>query len=255
MSNPVAAALSDHIRSQPIFGQLLIRPSGAGFELRHVLDEDATGLEFLPLSKLRSWVQTTATGAFRPLKSSPNLRRGWTTPVANAAELAEAVEAIYPGALADWHAVRTGRGLPTGYREFVGRQTGMYRIAAMLSDEQAARVAHACCAAHLCLKRRLWTVPGSDSDAAGEKSSIPCLEPCAVLLELARKAMRIEQEEAVSVALAPSDLATIRAALVNAAQRTVVREGDVASPENPRRALLALAKLENVAESAADAGD
>jgi hypothetical protein len=234
----------EQLRREPVFGQVLVRELAAGWEIRSVVDREATELKTLSALELRAWVQTTATGAFRPLKSAPNLRPGWRVEVPDAVGMVEVLDSVYPGAVADWAAWRTGRAVAIGFRSFVERQTGMYRVAAMLAEEPAARVARACCAASFCLKRRLWTVPGLEEDAVSAKSVIPCLEPCALLLEFARKAMRIEQEEPVSVALAPSDWTTIREALREASQRAVAREGDVASAGNPRRALLTLAKLE-----------
>jgi hypothetical protein len=71
----------------------------------------------------------------------------------------------------------------------------MYRITQMLDDAQAREVIRACCNAGCCLKRRLWTVESLAPDAPAEKSEIPCWEPCAILLESARKAVRVEQAE------------------------------------------------------------
>jgi hypothetical protein len=95
------------------------------------------------------------------------------------------------------------------------------------------------------LKRRLWTVNGLASDAAEEKSLIPCLEPCALLLELARKAMRIEQEEKIELELSPGETATLMAALQIALAQpaSIAREADVDQPANPRRLQLLLEKL------------
>ena len=117
----------------------------------------------------------------------------------------------------DWFAAQ---GVPpvTNYREFTGRQTGMYRITQLLTDEQAGIVARAACQERFCLKRRLWTVEGLAPDTPGKsaapsgKSEIPCLEPCAILLELARKATRIEQEEKADVQLSRSEIESVLAA-------------------------------------------
>jgi hypothetical protein len=83
------------------------------------------------------------------------------------------------------------------------------------------------------------------ADAADAKSVIPCLEPCSVLLELARKAARIEQEEELHVAIAPDDSATILASLEAAVANpdASVREGDLSAANNPRRVRLTLEKL------------
>ena len=106
----------------------------------------------------------------------------------------QALNQLYPGAIADWYAAQTQPVPVTNYREFTERQTGMYRIATLLDDQQAAAVIRAGCHRRCCLKRRHWLVAGLEPDPAAEKSLIPCLEPCAVLLELARQAVRLEQE-------------------------------------------------------------
>jgi hypothetical protein len=255
MQNPALSAFLDGLETETVFGQVLVRRVGDGFELRHVEDRAEEGLRPLVSAAVRSWVQFTETGAFRALKSAPNLRRGWRLTVSDGNGLAGVLDVLYPGGLADWFAARQSSGSAIDFRGFVERQTGMYRIAAMLTDDQAGRVTKACCAPTLCLKRRLWTVPGQEADLAGKKSLIPCLEPCALFLEFARKAMRIEQEAAINLVMAPSDLAAVRAALSKLAQTPAVREGDVASSENPRRALLALAKLDDLPEPAVVDGE
>jgi hypothetical protein len=246
MQNPALNAFLDRLAIEQVFGQVLVSRSGTGFELRHVEDRTVEGLNRCSVKELRAVAQFTTGGAFRPLKSAPTLRRGWLWAAPDPSALAQALDTLYPGALADWFSAGQRESSVTDFRSFMERQTGMYRTAAMLSDPQAARATAACCASSFCLKRRLWAVPGLSPDAPAAKSVIPCLEPCALFLEFARKAMRIEQEPGISVVVAPSDLATIRAALVAAAGVAVSREGDVASAENPRRALLALAKLEDL---------
>jgi hypothetical protein len=256
MHNPALNTFLEGLETEAVFGQVLVRRVGHGFELRHVEDRDVAGLEPVVAAGLRALAQTTAAGAFRPLKSAPNLRRGWVMAVHDGVGLGRALDTFYPGALADWFVVeRSGRAAAVGFRDFLERQTGMYRIAAMLTDEQAGRVLKACCAPTLCLKHRLWGLPGEDLKTSGPKTRIPCLEPCALFLEFARKAMRIEQESGTSLVVAPSDLSTIRAALTALVHTSAAREGDVTSAENPRRALLALAKLDDLPEPAVVAGE
>ena len=97
---------------------------------------------------------------------------------------------LYPGALADWFAARQSEPPVTHYREFAGRQTGMYQVTAKLEDARVGEVIAATCAPAACLKRRLWTVAEMTSDPAEAKSRIPCLEPCALFLDAARRAAR-----------------------------------------------------------------
>jgi hypothetical protein len=158
--------------------------------LRHIDDShsDEALLEMIPLDQVRRLAQFTANGRFRPLKSAPDLRRGWCITLRSDAELKTALNQLYPGAIADWFAAQAVTPPVTHYRVFTARQTGMYRITQKLSDAQVASVIGTAYHKGLCLKQRLWTIPGLASDSASEKSLIPCLEPCALLLEFARKA-------------------------------------------------------------------
>ena len=52
--------------------------------------------------------KTTAAGEYRPLKSSPNLRRGWELLLADAGELFVAMNYLYPAGVVHWHLLREG---------------------------------------------------------------------------------------------------------------------------------------------------
>ncbi|MEO8425570.1 MAG: DR2241 family protein [Verrucomicrobiota bacterium] len=247
-SDPALEALVAKIGNELIVAQVMIRRTAAGFELRHVDDceQSSDTLRVLSLNDVRSLAQFTTQGAFRPLKSAPNLQKGWRLRPSGNAELETALNQLYPGLIADWFAARSPRPPITHYREFTNRQTGMYRVTQMLNDDQAAQVISAGCHNRLCLKQRLWTVEGLAPDAQKDKSLIPCLEPCALLLEFARKAMRIEQEEKVKIEVAPDELAVLKSSLQSSLKEAArdVREGDFNSPRNPRRIQLVLAKLD-----------
>ncbi len=197
IENPILKEFATEIGDELALAQVLIRRNGTGRELRHVDDRDtaAESLREIPLNEARTLAQYTAAGAFRPLKSAPTLQRGWRMLLKDDTELEAALDRLYPGALADWRAARMGNPPVTNFREFVNRQSGMYRITAKLTDGQAAQVIKGVCAAEFCLKRRLWSVATLEPDSPEGKSLIPCLEPCAILLESARKAMRAEQRE------------------------------------------------------------
>lgn len=247
VANPAWEKFVAQLGSELLVAQVLIRRLAAGFELCHETDR-ATAPEKLRqmnVSELRALAQTTVTGAFRPLKSAPNLPSGWRATAANDAALQLALDQLYPGAVADWFAATTQPSAVTHYRELTERQTGMYRITTMLTDAQAGAVIRACCDTAFCLKRRLWTVAGLQPDAVNAKSVIPCLEPCAILLEFARKAVRIEQEEKASLTMAPSELESAIGALEAALQHPEAadREADFNSSTNPRRLRLLLEKL------------
>ena len=246
-ANPAIDAFIRQLGTEIVWGEVLIRSSGTEFTLRHVTDADLdeTQLNRISIAEARQVAMFNPAGLFRPLRSSPDLAAGWLLVCFEASELWRALQEIYPGAVADWFAVQSGRPPITHYREFTNRQSGMYRITQLLTDEQAANVTRAACHQRFCLKQRLWTVDALEPDAPGSKSAIPCLEPCAVLLELARKAARIEQEEKLPVQITGSELESMLAAVdVTIKERAALdRTGDIGSPSNPRRLQLLLEKF------------
>ena len=254
--NPALEAFVAVLGPELVFGQVCIRTAGTGHELCHVADRDEapSRLRRVAVEELRALAQTTKEGAFRPLKSAPSLPCGWFTPIRNTTELERALNHLYPGAITDWYAARGNPPPTTGYREFSARQTGMYRITTMLSDVQAGEMIQACCHAGVCLKRRHWTVEGLAPDAADGKSLIPCLEPCAILLEFARKTARMGQEEKIDVSLSPSELETIGTSLekpLAVANHGDLREADFNAPGNPRRQQLVLRRIQRMLAEAA----
>jgi 4Fe-4S iron-sulfur cluster binding domain/DR2241 stabilising domain len=226
--NPDARTFLAAFDTEVVFGQVAVRRLERGFELRHESDRAAApdSLATLNGTELRDWAQTAAGGGFRPLKSAPNLRSGWRAEATDGAALELLLHYIYPGAVADWFAAQSAHPPLTSYRQFTARQTGMYRITTMLDDAVAGAAIRACCHVDFCLKRRLWSVAGLEPDAAGCKSLIPCLEPCALLLEFARKVARLEQGVA-----SPSE-----------EPKADVAESDFDAPNNPRRVRFGLEK-------------
>ena len=234
--NPALCAFIGQLGEEMILAQVLIRCSETGWELRNAADRDkaTTDLRDVPVESLRELVQFDAARAFRPLKSAPDLVGGWRCVAADEESLGDAVNRIYPGAVADWFAAQQSPTPVTGYREFTERQSGMYRITTMLDDAQAGLVIRAACHREFCLKQRRWSVQGLPADSVEEKSLLPCLEPCAVLLEFARKCARIEQEEKVAITLSATELADVKSAMEPAHNPATARSTD----EQRRRQLI-----------------
>ncbi len=194
--NPASKAFVAHLEEELLLGQVLIRRRGCGFELRHTADQAlaAEVLRPLAVAELRELAQFTVDKAFRPLKTAPTLPVGWRCAALTESELESALNHLYPGAVADWFAGQSGPSPVTDYRAFSQRQTGMYRITQLLSDQDGTRLVGDICSPSACLKRRLWSLAALAPDAATEKSIIPCLEPCVILLEVARKTARADQD-------------------------------------------------------------
>src|SRR4029077_19932746 len=73
---------------------------------------------------------------YRPLKTAPNLRVGWRLEVAGLGELRRALDFLYPGRLGMLAAGQANRLTTTALRDTLNRQSGMYRVAAKITDEQ-----------------------------------------------------------------------------------------------------------------------
>src|SRR5205809_3102549 len=141
------------------FGQILVQKrDGAGFVLSHRDDEW--------LDKLQTYRNTEDAieiakyddaGNYRPLKTAPNLRRRWQLELATVEELRRALDYFYPSRLAVLAAWKSGYLKTTALRETLDRQSGMYRVAAIISHPQINDlVAHFCRSDSGCLSTILW---------------------------------------------------------------------------------------------------
>ncbi len=261
--NPAVQAFVELVLSRATAGLeyievRIVSLGGSRFELRHRHDAsaDSTTLETHDLAGLRRLARTNAAGAFRPNKAAPGLRRGWIFTATSVSELERALDHLYPGTLPDWFAGRSATPPVTPFKEFTARQTGLYRITQILPPALAARTATACCTERFCLRQRLWTTEGLAPDSVEAKSVVPCLEPCSLMLDLARRAMKLEQEEKVSLAVAHGDLPVLAAALERALANpdAGVREGNTMDAGNPRRMQLLLEAIRPLLPSKEPAG-
>jgi len=144
-------------------------------------------------------------GNYRPLKTAPTLRHGWKLSLANLAELRLALDLFYPGRLAAFQAFEQNALVTTPLRATLERQTGMYRIAAQIREEQADQLVGRFCRSHGgCLRTILWrrdaagTAPSTQlppekfdprhDQTGGGKRVVPllCQEACNLLVAEAR---------------------------------------------------------------------
>ena len=223
-----------------IFGQVLVRRTPpAGYSLRHVADTGAKGLKpYKDPREAREIARLTEAGEHRPLKSSPNLRKGWELWVADKKELAVAINYLYPAGMVHWYLRTEGRLGITNYRETAARQSGIYRRVRRLSDGGVRAAARACCEDAVCLKRTLWDVDEKTPlEVERGEGEIPCPEPCSVFVSFARRVRLFEREKTDAMGLSPSEREDL-AALVEAAATGEVkfaREADFEEPLNERR--------------------
>ena len=225
------------------FAQVLIqREEPAGYRLCHIDDAVAEELKLYESPRdAREISKLTEDGEYRPLKSAPNLRRGWLLKVADERELATAMNYLYPAAVGHWHLHRESRLEVTHYRQNAARQSGIYKRVQALTDEGVQDAARACCEDAVCLKKTLWDV---DEDLSLEMDrgvgEIPCPEPCSIFVSFARRVRLFEREkkrDLDAIGLTPSEKEDLSALVEAAATGKVefAREAEFEEPLNERR--------------------
>lgn len=222
--------------------QVLVRFTGPGYEIRHLDDAELEGLSvYEDPREAREISKRTEEGEYRPLKSAPNLRRGWLLRVSDDKALAVAMNHLYPAALVHWYLHREGRLEVTNYRENAARQSGIYKRVQRLTDEGVQDAAKACCEDTVCLKKTLWDVdddnPLQMDRGAGE---IPCPEPCSVFVSFARQVRLFEREkkrDLDAIGLSPTEKEDLSALVEAAATGSVelAREAEFEESLNERR--------------------
>ena len=209
------AALTDRFH----FGQILVRKINGGFVLLHRDDEFREELQvFRSPEDVLEITRYDDSGNYRPLKTAPNLARGWRLELARLEELQRALDYFYPGRLAVFLAWKTGQLHTTPLRETLDRQSGMYRVAAKISDDQIDKVVGDFCRSDGgCLRTILWkrdqlgTIPsaklplekftpaydqikalGDPGSAIPATGTIPllCQEPCNLLVAECRNVVK-----------------------------------------------------------------
>ena len=140
------------------FGQILVQKREAGFVLLHRDDESLDQLQtYRDAENAIEIAKYDDAGNYRSLKTAPNLRRGWRLELATVEELRRALDYFYPSRLAVFAAWKSGYLKTTALRETLDRQSGMYRVAAKISDPQINDlVADFCRSGSGCLRTILW---------------------------------------------------------------------------------------------------
>jgi hypothetical protein len=243
------------------FLQVHLSRTAGSYAIRHL--EDAA----LPAEALerrsdpfaaRLIAQTTSEGEHRPLKTAPNLRRGWLLAGLDARGLWTALDYLYPACAVHWHAGRAGRLAVTSWERTAGRQSGMYASVRLLSVDATRRAVHACCADAVCLRRVEWPVAEGGAPERPDLSpppgdvTVPCPEACSLFISLARQLLVVEREPRVRTAdgreMAESEaeqLLRLRERGEEGGER--VREGEFDDPLNSRRVRYLMRRLEEEA--------
>lgn len=155
------------------FGQLLVqRSSSGGFRLGH--RDDANCEKMQELNAPEEALEIAGgddEGHYRPLKTAPNLRHGWRLEVKSAEELTRTLDFFYPGRREVLLAFQNSRLKTTPLRETLNRQSGMYRLAAAISDPELDDLIGSFCRSNGgCLRTIFWK---RDSSGATPSSKLP----------------------------------------------------------------------------------
>jgi sirohydrochlorin cobaltochelatase len=193
------AELANFLQTHPApwkIGQLAILPGGGGYCLMH---EDDFSLPkplrtLASLGELRELVRLDTQENFRPLNAAPNLRNGWAYEAGDLATLIEALDYIYPAALANWSLLQHDQLTPTPWKESAERQTGRFRIVREL-DDAAVQDLVACHCEKGCLKQRLWSPAAQPLVFKDDEIPLLCPEACNYLIEKAREKLKGPAEE------------------------------------------------------------
>jgi sirohydrochlorin cobaltochelatase len=217
----------DGVAAPFYFGQILVtKREGADFVLSHRDDASLDQLQtHRDAENAIEIAKYDDAGNYRPLKTAPNLRHGWRLELATVEELRRALDYLYPSRLTVYAAWKRGYLKTTALRETLDRQSGMYRVAAKISDPQINDlVANFCRSDSGCLRTILWKRdrdgviasaklpkekfdpvcdqaaacsrrPAGDSRAShSEAATVPlfCQEACNLLVAECRKVVKAE---------------------------------------------------------------
>jgi sirohydrochlorin cobaltochelatase len=158
MSDLIERVLETALTDAFLFGQILIRRSDQGFVLLHRSDERREDLHVLRGAESAIDIaRNDDAGNYRPLKTAPNLRHGWRLELSTIGELKHGLDYFYPGRLSVFVAWKTDQLRTTPLRDTLDRQSGMYRLAAKISDEQINDlIGDFCRSDGGCLRTILW---------------------------------------------------------------------------------------------------
>ena len=246
------------------FLQVQLRRTGPErFEIRHASDLDRPLGSLDPVTSdpyvAREIAQTTETGEHRPLKTAPNLRRGWALTDLDPRTLWIALDYLYPACARHWHAGEEQALRVTHWREVAARQSGIYSSVKLLADDAVRNTVRACCGNTVCLRQVAWEIDETNplalpSEAAPEGARVPCPEACSLFISFARKVLTIERapREPIRglVPLNGAELEQLREVVAATATGTLgaTREGDFSEPTNLRRIRYLAARLNSDVE-------
>lgn len=259
------------------FLQVHLRAGEDGcFRIRHEADRAVPDEELRRSENpftAREIAQTTSAGEHRPLKTAPNLRRGWLLASLDERGLWTAMDYLYPACVVHWHAGRIGGLRVTPWAATAARQSGMYGSVRLLTEEPIRDAVKACCGDAVCLRQVAWGISESDPAPLDSRSrldeeaprpdseaAVPCPEACSMFISFARAVLAVERKPRREIgtlgAVNEVELLQLRRLVTSAAIPSAgePREGEFDDPLNRRR-LRYLAERIGATPERADGGD
>lgn len=193
------------------------RTSRGGYDIRHRADRGCSA-DHLTLrgstAEMHELARTTEAGRHRPMRSTPDLRRGWLARELDGPQLWTVLNALYPAAPIHWFRGVSGGTDACSFAESARRQTGIYTAVRELKGEQLSAAVRASCSRSMCLRHPVWDPATSALEPTGrleaepsvgpERAVVPCTRPCSLLIAFAREVVRAEEDRAVLEGLAPT---------------------------------------------------
>ena len=175
-------------------GRAVFQAEGEGFLICHAEDAGRGDLEIFQNPHDAATIALhDDSGTYRPLKTGPNLKHGWALRVVSLAELHLALDLLYPAALANWRALLRGEKIASPLRQTVNRQTGMYRVTGLITDEEAQGIVDSLCTPG-CLRCIQWPIPAEAVPPVVpiKEKEIPllCIDACSLLIAEARRVVK-----------------------------------------------------------------
>ncbi len=192
-----------------LLGEISVTSQGTGYAIRHQAEVGASQLkQFTNPQDAREIAKYDATGNFRPLKSAPTLKQGWELQLGDAAAVRHALDYFYPAAIANWSRWQRGLGAHqvVALRDTLKRQTGMYRVTGLMTDDEAQTLVAKTCQGN-CARKIVWPLGKGLplTEVAPEKcqtetpaGTIPllCTEACNILVAEARTVVKARMAKA-----------------------------------------------------------
>ncbi len=228
-AHPIDVLLKQLLKEDSfLIGEVLVSGAGKEILLRHYKSDD---LSITRRSKnvadARFFARFDSSGAYRPLKSAPNLPADWELTLPGLYEARLAIDDFYPAALGMLLARMEGRLAPVDFMKTATRQTGMYRIVGRIEPELAQESIGATCHPQACMRVILWRLseqtplkrlPREKFETTGPASilnlpriyiptlgrqvpqvPIYCAEACNLLVAACRSAIKKEQKSTFEV--------------------------------------------------------